>query len=326
MTTLPSVRRLAAPHFLMSEVRCRTHSTADVEGCRFRVAWQINPHMDTTRDVDIERAAHQHDLLRRALVELGAEVTLVPFVHGAYDSVFVKDNAIIVNEGGNVRALLAKPRFAEREREQHNREHALNALGIETLDDADAPLEGGDIALLPNGKGALVGHGFRSSPSSVDALERFLEAEVTPLELVNDRLYHLDTALSVLADGTVLACREAFTAASWRVLPLVPGVRCVVDVPLADALAFGLNLIEVDDAVILAEGAPGVCERLAALGKAPIALPLDELQRAGGSAACLVSRVHEAPITALMRERRPRRHPAPVVGTASAETTLDEPT
>lgn len=295
-------------HFLMSEVRCRPHSARNVDECRFRVASGTSPHMPSCRDVDIDRAERQHELLRRALIELGAEVTLLPFVHGANDSVFIKDNALIVNESGTVRALLARSRFAEREREQQGRGHAFAALGIEVVDDAEAPFEGGDVALLPDGRGALLGHGFRSAPAAAESIERFLEVAVTPLELADDTLPHLDMALSVLADGTVLACRDAFTEASWRALPLVPGVRAVVEVPMEDALAFGLNLVEVDGAVLLPRGADAVCERLAALGRDPIALSLDELERAGGSVACLVARVDEAPISGLRR----RRHPAPI--------------
>lgn len=294
--------------FLMSEVRCRPHAARDRNECEFRVEWAINPHMNpnAAQGVDIDKAERQHDLLRRALIELGADVTTVPFVHGAYDSVFIKDNAILVEEHGAYRALLAQPRFAEREREQHAREHALEAMGIEIVDEATAPLEGGDVALLPEGRGALLGWGPRSSIESVEALETFLDVEVTPLELRDPRLYHLDTALAVLRDGSVLACKEAFTEASWRVLTLTRGVRRIIEVPVEEALAFGLNFIEYDGAVLLSRGADATAERLKELGLEPVSLPLDELHKAGGSVSCLVAQVHEAPVAALLRRHRPQ--------------------
>lgn len=294
--------------FLMSEVRCRHHAARDREECGFRVEWSINPHMKAIDgdQVDLDKAERQHDLLRSALMELGADVTTLPFVHGAFDSVFIKDNAVIVEEHGAFRALLAQPRFAQREREQHAREHALEAMGIEIIDEATAPLEGGDVALLPEGRGALLGWGPRSSIESVETVEGFLDVEVTPLELCDARLYHLDTALAVLRDGTVLACREAFTPASWRVLSLTRGVRRLIEVPVAEALAFGLNFIEHDGAVLLSRGADATAERLKELGLEPVTLPLDELHKAGGSASCLVAQVHEAPVAALLRRHRPQ--------------------
>lgn len=300
--------------FLMSEIRCRPHAARNRAECGFRVEWSINPHMDPEHcaPVDLDKAERQHDLLRCALLETGADVTLLPFVHGAFDSVFIKDNAVIVEEHGYCRALLAQPRFAQREREQYAREHALEALGIDIVDEATAPLEGGDVALLPDGRGALMGWGPRSSIESVETLESFLDVEVTPLELRDPRLYHLDIALAVLRDGTVLACREAFTESSWRVLSLTRGVRKLIEVPLAEALVFALNFIEHDGAVLLSRGADQTAERLKELGLQPVTLPIDELQKAGGSASCLVAQVHEAPVAALLRRHRPQ--PAHVDG------------
>lgn len=295
------------PRYLMSEVRCRPHATRDRLECEM--------HIDGLESAfDLDRAERQHDLLRCALQELGGEVNVVPFVHGAPDSVFVKDNAVVVEEHGNIRALLCQPRNATRDREQYAREHTLEALGIDVVDEAGAPLEGGDVVLLPQGRGALLGWGPRSSIDSLEVLESFLDVEVTPLELTATQgpLCRLENALAILNDGTVLACREAFTAASWRVLALTRGVRRIIEVPVSDALAHGLSFVEHDGAVVMCRGADTVERILTELGREPVALPLEELAKAGTGVAALVARVHEAPVTALLRRNRPQ--PAHVDG------------
>ena len=159
--------------------------------------------------------------------------------------------------------------------------------------------------MLPGARGALLGYGQRSSARAVAALERFLEAPVTPLELRDPHLYHLDTALTVLSDGTALACLEAFTPAALRALARTPGVARVLGVPREEALGFGLNLIEVADSVLVGARAPQVEALLRSRGKRPVRLRLEQFHLAGGSAACLVSRVH-LPGQAAAREPLPQ--------------------
>ena len=100
-------------------------------------------------------------------------------------------------------------------------------------------------------------------------------------------------ALSVLSDGTALACRDAFTAESLRQLHAHPAIARVVDIPRDEALRFGLNLVEVDGAVVMGSRAPTVEQAVTARGFRLVHTPLPEFQLAGGSAACLVARIHE---------------------------------
>ena len=79
-------------------------------------------------------------------------------------------------------------------------------------------VEGGDIVMAPYTGAALLGTGFRSAKSSSAALAKFLDRTVVTLELVDPHLYHLDTAFTVLADGTALICEDAFSRDSLRVI------------------------------------------------------------------------------------------------------------
>ena len=286
---------LCRPRFLVSAVRCApscdgAHAGAARRDCAFRVAWTINPHM-VVGSADPERATEQHLRFVRLLERLGAQVTTLPFVHGAFDSVFAKDNAVVVGDADGVRALLGRARRDERRAERHGRARALASLGVAIDPGGAEPLEGGDVQLLADGS-ALLGHGFRSSSSAAVPLSRFLGAPVVPLTLVDPRLYHLDMAVSVLRDGTALVCAEALAPASVDALARHPQVRDVVAVPLAEALAFGVNLVEVGDAVVTGADCPRIAEALRARGRTVHVTPLGEFQRAGGSAACLVAPVY----------------------------------
>lgn len=239
------------------------------------------------------RASHEHGVFRRLLEGLGARVHSVPFVHGAFDSVFSKDNAVVVaRKDGAVDALLASPRHVERRTEQRARAMALRSLGVVVHEAPADTLEGGDVVMMPGATGAFVGHGFRTSPRAARELERFLGHEVVPVELRDPRLYHLDMALSMLDDGTALVCREAISEAAWVAIHRHRSVRRVVDVSGDEALHFGVNLVQVGRDVVSAANAPEAMRALEQLGYRVHRVTLDQFHHAGGSAACLVSRIH----------------------------------
>ena len=222
--------------FVVSHPRCDRSCERSGDACAFQVAWAINPHM-RIGSVRARHAVRQHGTFVRTLESAGARTFAVPFVHGAYDSVFSKDNALIVQRThGTIEALLARPRHAERRIEQRSRATAFASLGVHVTATSGAPLEGGDIVVMPGARGAFLGHGFRSSVAAANELERFLDREVTCIELRDRRLYHLDMALSVLDDGTALVCDEALTPAGLRSVESHPHVTGMVHVPLHEAL------------------------------------------------------------------------------------------
>jgi len=60
--------------------------------------------------VDFVAAVAEHAAYIQALEKAGATIVMLPFVHGAYDSVFAKDSALVVERRGVRRALLARLR------------------------------------------------------------------------------------------------------------------------------------------------------------------------------------------------------------------------
>lgn len=276
---------------MLSRPRCDRTCGQRANACSFQVAWSINPHMRIGA-VRTRHALRQHRDFVRTLVAAGATVELVPFVHGAFDSVFAKDNAVLVERDARSEALLAQPRYAERMREQRARALALESLGVRVRAESSAPLEGGDVVVLPGATAALLGYGYRSSKAAAGELEQFLDRPVTCLELRDPRLYHLDMAMSVLDDGTALVCREAFTDAALKRLAAHPDIGSIITVPVSEALAFAVNLVQVGKNIVSGADAPATFRSLEARGYRVHRVTLDEFHHAGGSAACLVSKIH----------------------------------
>lgn len=272
--------------FIASRARCAPGDDHDESlACAYRIAWSLNPHT-VIGSSDPQRAEAQHARLLRTVRDAGATVTSVPFVHGAYDSVFAKDNAVYVERGGMLRATMAEPRYRERRAEQQARAAHLARLGIHVSTPA-AAFEGGDV--IVGAERAFLGYGFRSSRAAVPLLEAQLGREVLPLELVDPLLYHLDTALAVLRDGTMLVCEDGFTPEAVATLRAV-ATRWIA-VPHEDAITLSLNFVEIGDTIVTGTDSALVRGHLERLGKRVVVTPLDEFQRAGGSAACLLAPV-----------------------------------
>ena len=272
---------MSSVRFIASSTCCAADAHERTSACSYQVNWAINPHM-IVGSVDPFRAQTQHDGLVRSICAHGGEVTVMPFVHGAFDSVFAKDNAIY----SGARALLGSPRHDERRIEQRARYHELARHGFE-LESSATPLEGGDVIVVP-GRCAFLGYGFRSARQSERILEQFLGLPVITLELTDPSLYHLDTALAVLADGSALVCDEAFSVASRQTLR-AQRLGDVIAVSREAALKFALNFVELDRVIVTGTLGTEVDDILAANGKSVVYVELGEFHRAGGSAACLLA-------------------------------------
>jgi phenylacetate-coenzyme A ligase PaaK-like adenylate-forming protein/N-dimethylarginine dimethylaminohydrolase len=291
VASTPAIELAPAPPTLMvSALACTDHDVA--EDCRYQVAWQINPHMEVGA-VDFHRAVAEHEAFKAAIGRLGANVVELPFVHGAFDSVFAKDPALLVERRGVKRALLARLRFPERQREQAARADFYERQNFEVVCEPSGPSwEGGDVVMMPSGTSAFLGYGPRSRAEAAAWLERHADVPVHALELRDPHLYHLDMALAILPDGTALACAEAFMPDAMHALERARGIREVVPVPREDALAFGLNLVPIGDAIVCGARVPRVAAIVRARGYRVEVVPLDQFHLAGGSAACLVARLY----------------------------------
>ncbi|MFI9362444.1 dimethylargininase [Kitasatospora sp. NPDC053057] len=253
----------------------------------FEVTYRINPWMDPAKPVDTDLAVAQWEKLRALYLELGHEVELIDPLRGYPDMVYAANGATVVD--GKV--LGARFRNVERSAEGPAYLAWFRDNGFTELHDPEYVNEGeGDF--LVAGSLVLAGTGFRSEPRSHAEAQEFFGCPVVSLELIDERYYHLDTALAVLSDDEVMYNPRAFSPGSLAVLE-----RLYPDAVLAsaeDAAVFGLNAVSDGRHVVLPEAATGLARELRERGFEPIGMDLSELLKGGGSVKCCTLEVREA--------------------------------
>lgn len=243
--------------------------------------------------VSVEKANAQHEAFSNRLKDAGAHVIELPFIHGSHDSVFMKDSAILWANSNERVAVLTHPKFPSRQLEPGVRKIELEGLGF-TTHEIEEYFEGGDLVFLPSKSKAYLGYGFRSEKGCIQPLIEKLNVPVVGVHLVDPYFYHLDVALNFTQQKNDLGTRQiafvypdALNKESFTKLKGDPDISEMVEVNRAEAMAFSLNWVEVNNTVILGASAPRIENILRELGKKVYVSPLDQFHLAGGSAACL---------------------------------------
>ena len=250
----------------------------------FTVAYRINPWMELDQPVDRELALKQWDGLRTTLLDLGHQVHVLPAVEGLPDMVFAANGAFSVD--GVVYGASFK--YAQRAAEATaHRAFYEDRPQWRFMAPSEVNEGEGDFAYLPGRQLILAGYGFRTDPSAHAEAQEALGRPVLSLRLVDERFYHLDTALAVLDDDRITYYPAAFSESSQRVLAQLFPDAVLADE--ADALAFGLNLVSDGRNVLLNTEATALAGKLAAAGYRPVQVDLSELKRGGGSVKCCVA-------------------------------------
>ncbi|MCW2801065.1 MAG: N-dimethylarginine dimethylaminohydrolase [Aeromicrobium sp.] len=256
----------------------------------FEVTYAINPWMNTSVPVDVERAKLQWEVLRNTYLSLGHRVELIEPLVGQPDMVFAANGGLVV--GG--RAYGARFRFPERGAEGVAYAEWLRHSGLSFVEPVETNEGEGDFLTLRSM--ILAGTGFRTSLAAHIEAANVLDRPVVSLELVDPRFYHLDTAIAVLDDGNGTAPVEiayfpgAFSRHSRRTLrDLFPHAIIVSE---KDACVLGLNAVSDGHHVILPSAATGFAEQLRERGYTPVPVDLTEFLKSGGSVKCCTMELH----------------------------------
>lgn len=253
----------------------------------FDVVYSINPWMDPGKPVDPRLAMLQWQRIHDLFIDLGHTVDLIEPLPGLPDMVFAANGATV--HGG--RALAARFRYEERAAEGPAYLAWLTANGFEAQQAAWTNEGQGDF--LTAGGLLLAGSGFRTDRRAHAETEEYFGCPAISLTLVNGSYYHLDTALSILDEQTIMYYPDAFTPASQALLR-----RLFPDAVLAtaqDAACFGLNAVSDGQHVLLPAGATGLTSQLRDRGYETIELEVTELLRAGGGVKCCTLELHGSP-------------------------------
>lgn len=251
----------------------------------YGVYYEINPWMSTARQADHEAAIRQWGALHALIESLGVRVSLLEPVEGLPDLVFTANAGMTFRQ----QALVARFRHPERQGEEPHCRRWFAEHGFEVLDaPAGFAFEGAGDALFC-GDTLYAGYRIRSDAAGHQEIGRLLGVRVIPLELVNQRFYHLDTCFCPLAPGVAIWYPPAFDEYGQRALrEYVP--QLIAAEP-DEAERFACNAVVVGRRVITSDGCPRLHAALSDRGYEPFATPLGEFIKAGGSAKCLTLRL-----------------------------------
>ncbi len=249
----------------------------------FGVLYEINPWMHREVAVDRDRAAAQHERLATELRAAGAEVVVMEQADHVPDMVFTA-NAGLVSGRAFVPSVFRH--------EQRQPETPVFAAWFESAGYDVRPLpaglthEGAGDA-LPFGDPPVLLSGYRPRSDAVagTTLSELLQCPVRSIELVDERLYHVDLTFCPLDDRRALCAPLGWDAYGRRVVEaLVPEPLWLTD---AEALSFCANSVVVGRRVLMPVVPPRVGRQLEAWGFDVVEVPVAEFLKAGGGCRCL---------------------------------------
>jgi N-dimethylarginine dimethylaminohydrolase len=206
-------------------------------------------------------------------------------VTGLPDLVFTANAAMIFGK----QAILSHFKHPQRQGEEPHNRRWLEEHGFEVLSPpADFSFEGAGDALFC-GDTLYAGYRMRSDAAGHQAIGRMLGVRVIPVELVDPRYYHLDTCFCPLTGETAIWYPPAFDDYGQRAIE--EHVPKLMAVDKEEAERFACNAMVIGRTVITNTGCDKLHATLTASGYEPVATPLDEFVKAGGSAKCLTLRL-----------------------------------
>jgi N-dimethylarginine dimethylaminohydrolase len=251
----------------------------------YGIHYEINPWMDMSRQADHAVAVEQWQSLHKQILDAGARVSLIEPVQGLPDLVFTANAAMIFKR----QVLVSRFRHRQRQGEEPYDRRWFVENGFEV---ADVPenfsFEGAGDALFC-GDTLYAGYRMRSDAAGHQEIGRMIGCRVIPVELVDARYYHLDTCFCPLAEDEAIWYPPAFDEYGQRAIR--EHVPRLIEVERSEAERFACNAVVIGRRVITNSGCDRLHGALAARNYEPIATPLDEFVKAGGSAKCLTLRL-----------------------------------
>src|SRR3954471_7986504 len=247
----------------------------------FGVLYEINPWMHEEVAVDRDRALLEWEKPVANLQAAGASVEVMEPQEPVPDLVFTA-NAGIVN--GN-QFIPSRFRHPERQGETPFDIAWFKAAGF-TVDQLPLGVaqEGAGDA-LPFGGVLVSGYRFRSDAAAHAYLSRLTGAAVRSVELVDERLYHLDITFCPLDDRHAIMAPMGWDRYGRTVMEaLVPEPLVLED---DEALQFSANSVVVGQTVVMPACSARVGRQLEAWGFDVVVSPMSEFLKAGGGCRCL---------------------------------------
>lgn len=251
----------------------------------YGIEYEINAWMDKDKQADHRLAVAQWEGLREKLQAAGASIELMQPAKGLPDMVFTANAGLVYHD----RIILSRFRPEQRRGEEPLDRRWFEANGF-TVESPPAGFffEGAGDALFC-GHTLVAGYRQRSDARGQQLLAQRLGCRVIPLELVDPYYYHLDTCFCPLAEGVAAYYPGAFDEYGRKVL--TETVDELIEIKADEAEQFAANAVVVGTTVVTNTGCERLHAQLRQRGYQPVATPLGEFVKAGGSAKCLTLRL-----------------------------------
>ena len=251
----------------------------------YGIEYEINAWMDRSRQADHALATEQWRQLRQKLEEAGAAIEIVSPVQRLPDMVFTANAGTVFGKD----VVLSRFRPQQRRGEESHFQTWFEQQGFRVrLLPEDVFFEGAGDALFC-GETLVAGYRMRSDALGQQLLGEMLGCRVIPLELVDPYYYHLDTCFCPLAPGVAAYLPSAFDDYGRRALE--ESIDQLIAIDPSEAKHFAANAVVVGKTVVTNTGCPQLHKQLKQVGYNPVATPLSEFVKAGGSAKCLTLRL-----------------------------------
>jgi N-dimethylarginine dimethylaminohydrolase len=255
----------------------------------YNVLYEINPWMDLTNQPDLDLAREQWYNLVSNLESAGATIEIIQPVESLPDMVFIADSGLI----DGCRFIMSHFRYPQRRPEAQHAVDWFRKRNYEVIElplGAEESLESSDIRSF---RGCLLaGFGFRTTLSSYTALAQLLQCRVFFIEIVEPRLYHLDTAFCPLDERRAIVTPAAWSRSSCELINKLVPEPLVLE--LDEALTFCANSIVVGKTVIMPSCPLRVGRILEHWGFTICISPVSEFLKAGGAVHCLTLALDES--------------------------------
>lgn len=248
----------------------------------FEIAYQINPWMNPSNNVDKKIVQKEYNELKQTYQELGCEIVEIPQKNGLPDMVFA------ANYGFPLGNMFIKSNFKFKERKEEA-EIAKEHFKKQGFTIKELPLHisfEGQGDLLTNGTDYFLGWGKRTDQEAANYISDILQKEVIDLKMVDPFYYHLDTCFLPIDDETVIinpssfdeAGREKISDYFTNIIPASP----------EDNMQLACNGVVVGKTIVMNRGvSQELKEAIAKNGYMVREVATREYLKSGGSVKCL---------------------------------------
>jgi N-dimethylarginine dimethylaminohydrolase len=245
----------------------------------FRIAYQINPYMDRSRQPDPRALKAEYKDILAAHIAAGRTVRFIDPDPDQPDMTYTANQALIRGKSAVLGNLPP-----ERAGETALLRPWLEAHGFKVY---ECPYRfSGQGDCLPTGTGAVIkGRQWRSDPRSDDFIRETLGYEIIPVHTISDEWYDNDLVFGIIRPGLVAACWDALDEVSQATLRARDDLE-FIDVALGEAKNFVCNLVSDGETVVMPEGGPLLAAELQRRGLSVVEKSIDQLKLGGGAIRC----------------------------------------